>query len=188
MSRMRKLKAEKNRSKSKFKAMMIGLSLMIIVGGAGVLGSYAYFSDKDTASNDLVIEMGSLHTVISPSGLKGSLELKDKGKNEISEQFKLENRGKLKQNIKVQLINGDSTSNLNNLEYELTVDKIKALKGNISELFTQDAKEVKDLVIESGKTVNCKATLRVKGDKKNLKELNGKKLDFKLDVQATQAN
>lgn len=203
MSRMRRL------NKEKIKATISGLALMITIGTAGGIGSYAYFTDQAEAKNDLVVTMGNLDVSITDITLdvngntvyEDRLEYKqystatdDKPIYEdiviLSKEFKIMNEGSLKQDLDIifsHKISKDGNiidTNKLGLAYMLEIrDKNKNI---IKEQYNLDSITIDNLA--SGDKLYCSVRVVVPEimNEEDRKNIQGGEIELDINVDAKQ--
>lgn len=185
MSRLKKLKINKNKN---IKATLTGLSLSLVIGLAGGVGSYAYFTDKEEIKNDLVISMGDLQTSISKSlDITG---LKPNSKN--TEEFNIKNEGTLDQNVTIkfsnisQNIDYSKYTNSDKIQYELEIIKldgnVTSKKTTINKLNELSFDDTELGTLKKGESFKCKVTIS-SGD---IRLYENSEINFDLNVDAVQ--
>lgn len=201
MSRMRRLKKEK------IKATMSGLALMIAIGVAGGVGSYAYFTDQAEAKNDLVVTMGNLDVNFKDKSNDISITNDNYESNYFTQTFKISNDGTLKQNVQFRFtdiaIEGSTAEGkvLQNINYELNMTyngrevilesnnnkgTLSELKGmSLSELKYEESEELVQLA--SDENIECTLTIKLKDKSEStLKEVQNNKIKFKTEAKSVQ--
>lgn len=199
MSRMKRLKKEK------IKATISGLALMIAIGAAGGIGSYAWFSDQAEAKNDLVVTMGNLHNDIY-NPVKINID-KNNINSPQSSSFYIENKGSLNQNVAIKFIktNNSIDSYLGNIGCNLTIRYVNGENDEKLYLRGKEINTVLDLlniteeavIVDSSNTPivlksGDKLELRLTGIKLQnadldiLKALDSNQVDFNIEANSYQ--
>lgn len=187
--------------KERIKSYITGLALMITIGSAGALGSYAYFTDKEQASNDLIITMGELSTMISNS-INISLDINNLYKTET---FKITNTGNLKQNLSIDFFGSSISENLNlelltcslSMSYDgkkvvpkgYSISNLKQLLDEgISELVYEGTSTSVEIEPNNTKPIVCNVTIGIKDglSSEQLKSLEEKSIKFNTKVNSIQ--
>lgn len=122
MSRLNRMKMKKQQC---LKATICGVSLCLLISVTGVLGSYAYLSDKETVDNNIVITLGNVNTSIDKGINFGELS---SGK-EKTRTFYIENSGSLNQKVSMKFMPTSSQD-----EYDKLLSKSLNLKMKIIEV------------------------------------------------------
>lgn len=189
MSRLKKMKHEK------IKNIIIGLTLSLIIGITGCLGSYAYFTEQATIENGLTISLGELDTNIKKD-LSIKLKSTNNGYQSDKEIFYIENKGTLSQKVEIKYseneLNNDYISKLNSkLNYKIEIIKLDeggnkledSIKINktLDKLYSTQSELIGDL--EVGNMFKCEVTVTAP---KDIPVYEDTKIKFKLEVNAEQ--
>lgn len=190
MSKLREI----SKKKESIKATITGLALVLAIGSAGGVGSYAYFTAKANINNSLNVTMGTMDISIG-NGIDE--EKATPGTQVQSEVFNISNKGSLDQYIKTGInINNDETNftseELKSIKYELFIIRNGVEIQLFEKYFSTD--EELEFIKESGNKVriNSKQNLEFRskvtipstisqGDK-------AKNLKFNLNVEGSQIN
>lgn len=182
MSSNNKFKINKNK---KLKSTIIGLTLSLIIGFTGAVGTYSYFSDQLGIKNDLKITLGNLKTSIDKDINIEKLE----SNSEISKTFYIENEGSLGQNIKIRFSNLEQNidykeyTNSDKIKYTLKITKNNQQVITISKSIKELENTVQDIgVLQKGESYKCELTLNTG----NLFVYEDSYVKFKLQVEANQ--
>lgn len=166
------------KNKYSIKATISGLALALTIGVVGNMGSYAYFSDKGEARNDLVFTMGNLKTSIG-----NGLNVENLKANELkSKDFYITNEGSLKEIVTLTFndIKVENGVNLSDLKYTLTVDGEIKVDCKLNELGN---KTINIGVINPKNKFECKATIINTGNDSSIDDA---QVSFNLQVDAKQ--
>lgn len=183
-------------NKNSIKATISGLALALAIGGIGSLGSYAYFTDKAEAKNDLVVTMGNLDV-----DLNNPIDMSLNKENKIaSKTFKIINNGSLKQHLTLKFSDfKENTNVLSNISCNLSMTynnksvKLQNYK-NITKLSDLSNMNFTDLVYESGKLVELEpegiiyCTLKIDISKGDQEAIQNKDIRFNTKVDSRQIN
>lgn len=139
--------------KEKIKATMSGLALMIAIGVAGGVGSYAYFTDQSEAKNDLVVTMGELDIDI-PNSKEWNHDI---GKTYDRQEIYIDNNGTLNQNVKLTIDNfkvNDTLSEeiLKEINYQIEFKYVNRNQEEIDKIIYLNGEDLSK-GIEQGKTL-----------------------------------
>lgn len=205
MSRFKRLKERKR--KNRIKAVSCGLALTLAVGLSQGLGTYALFMDTENVSGDLAISTGDVDVEID----KKSFVYNDvQSSKELKHEFNITNHGTLNQNIAFELLIPQDDipkkiyENIESYKIEFTtvedltksIDKLQGLNQDISDIDILNANKqqlkLNDgnlFILNPGKILTCNVTIKMKSITPEIqKELSGKTLNLKLNIEATQLN
>ncbi|MGL5694895.1 MAG: hypothetical protein ACRCXA_12510 [Peptostreptococcaceae bacterium] len=135
MSRLKRLKERKR--KQFLKTAMSSLALMLVIGSAQTITTYAWFTDSESINNDLIINTGTIKVDAGFGFDKGGLPI---GKTD-THTFYIENTGTLKEHLTLMLrCNNKEIAKY--INYELTlkdfngkpIDKIGNSQEKLSNL------------------------------------------------------
>lgn len=183
--------------KKNIKSTISSLALVLAIGGIGSLGSYAYFTDKAEAKNDLVVTMGRLDVDFKEKSDDIKLD-KDNYYKDMYQTFKITNNGTLIQNVSFKFADFTNSSILDKLDCKLQMkynDKKVILKDkNISKLSDLNNMNYKDLVYENNELVDlkpqesikCKLIININPTNINISELQNKTIEFNSEVKSRQ--
>lgn len=186
---------KKINKRESIKAIISGLALALAIGGVGSLGSYAYFTDKAEAKNDLVVTMGNLEVNLE-NPINMSL---DENKKVATETFKIINSGSLKQHVSLKFDSFTNDKLLSELECNLSMKhngKIVELKGDksISKLSDLSNMNFTDLVYESGNLIELEpkgiidCILKIDISKGDQEAIQNQEIKFNTEVDSRQIN
>ncbi|MGL6106252.1 TasA family protein [Romboutsia sp.] len=188
MSRLRRLKERKR--KQFIKTVMTSLVLTLSIGCGSTMTTYAWFTDKETVENDLVITMGELDVNITEGFNISELNRND----EAYKTFSISNDGTLKQHISMKLdgINKDIEKYIN---YKIVFNNEAIQPINGEELLNGDHINLKYdngtlVVLNPTETLTATAYITISKDmpKDLINSFVENALTFDLKVIATQVN
>lgn len=193
---------KKTNKKERIKATISALALALAIGGLGSLGSYAYFTDKAEAKNDLIVTMGNLDVNLaytsnskhsSPSQCpdenpQGKIDL-------LTKNFKIENRGSLKQNLIIKINeftklsgSGELSNITNKLNYTLTMKNNNSIlgiyTGNLIDI--ENGKNIQEL--NPNEMINCELKVYIPSGMSDTdkKAIQNTTFNFDISVDAKQ--
>lgn len=194
MSRLRRLKERKR--KQFIKTIMSSLALALVMSASQGVTTYAWFTDEEIIDNDLFITMGDLDVEIGDGFNITDADINE----EITNIFTINNKGSLNQKVKLnfELIETDIPKELlDEISYTLELkskdQNLTSVKGNMGTLLENKNKiEVKDekgnpFILQPGENLECVAKIKINNIEEN-QSLNGKILEFNLNVIANQTN
>ena len=112
--------------REKLKTTITGLSLMLVIGGLGGYGSYAYFTDQAQINNDLVVNMGSFKTTTKDVNVSDIDITKDLANPKLhTGEFELSNLGSLDQYVKLELVVPQTSTNMSKEDYDALLNCLK---------------------------------------------------------------
>ncbi|UEL48714.1 CalY family protein [Terrisporobacter hibernicus] len=169
MSRLNRMKMKKQQC---LKATICGVSLCLLISVTGVLGSYAYLSDKETVDNNIVITLGNVNTSIDKGINFGELRA---GK-EKTRTFYIENSGSLNQKVSMKFMQTSSQDEYDKLlsktlnfrmkiievdEYDKVVESsIPITQQNLDKYYDGSVSpKLSSIVLESGHKYKIEATI-----------------------------
>ena len=184
MSRLRRLKERKR--KNKIKVTTCSLALALAIGSAQGLTTYAMFTDTADVDSNIAISTGDLDVKIDGGLNVNNLKMSET----FAKEFKIENKGTLKQKVKLTS-EFEDLKFLDYIDYNLeikTSNNDKVYIDNEGKLFNAGSNS--RLILIPGDYLNCTSKINIKQnltiEQKN--ELSEKEIKFNLKVLASQIN